>query len=280
MGLFGAIGSFICSCASGIVSGITSIARGVASFAKSAVSVIGSAIGSKAAAFMGLVSSIASGPLGPILGPLIEQLIVIAVEKVIEILAKEMGIIGEEDKTEELGYRIEEAENHPEWKQRESFASTEEYYAYLGEQVPAESINYKLMRDKKPYYAMLGMMAEVKALEEKLRVELPAEFLLEAGKSRMTPEEIRAFADAFRYLGYDSVQAQDYFRGVMAPGEAKRITEAIISALRSYFPEKSEDELYARLGDMQAAARDDNKLPIVYNDDLADIENTRCLPEW
>ena len=123
------------------------------------------------------------------------------------------------------------------------------------------------------------MAAETAAIEEELKITLPPTFLFEAAKSRMEAEEIRAFADAFRGLGYDSVDVLDYFKGRMATGEAKRITEAIVASLKEYCKDKTESELYTRLGEMQAIARDDNKLKDIYKKEIDEINEKQQIPE-
>lgn len=281
MGFWSSICSGISSLASGAVGIVKSVGSAAIGFAKTACTALGQLVGGKAGAFMSLVGGIVSGPLGPILGPIIGKLIIKVVVKTIEALAKLLGIIKEDDKTEELGYRIEEAnkEENKNWKQKEDFDSMAEYYAYLKEQIPDDKINYAKLKNNRDYYAVLGMAAETAGIEEELRIALPPAFLFEAGRSRMQPEEIRAFADAFRTLGYASIEVMDYFKGKMAPGEAKRITEAIIESLKTYCKDKTEGEFYARLGQMQAIARDDNKLKDVYKEELVEINEKQEMPE-
>lgn len=281
MGLWGAICSGVRSFASGVASTIKSVGSAVVKFAGSAISEFGKFIGGKAGGFLGLVGGLVSGPLGGILGPIIGQLIIKAVVKAIEKLAKMLGIIKEEDKTEELGYRIEEAnkEENKHWKQKDDFDTLAEYYDYLKKQIPDDKIDYDKLKRNKDYYTVLGMAAEAAGIEQELHITLPPAFLFEAGKSRMEPEEIRAFADAFRTLGYDSIEVLDYFKGRMAPGEAKRITEAIIESLKTYCKDKTENQLYARLGEMQAIARDDNKLKDVYEKELKETNEKQQIPE-
>lgn len=275
------ISSGIKACVSGAVSMIKNVGSAVISFAQTACTKLGGIIGGKAGGFMSLVGGLISGPLGPILGPVIGQMIIEVAIKVIEKVAKMLGIIKEDDKTEELGYRIEEAnkEENKHWKQSEDFESMAEYYAYLKEQIPDDKINRDKLERNKDFYAVVGMAAEAAGIGEELRITLPPTFLFEAGRSRMTPEEIRAFADAFRSLGYASIEVVDYFRGKMAPGEAKRITEAIIESLKKYCKDKTEGDLYDRLGQMQDVARDDNILKDVYKKELEEINETQKIPE-
>lgn len=274
-----AVGSWIATCASGIGAAISSAGSALTAFAGTAVSAIGGYLGTKGAAFMKLVEGLANGPLGAKLGPVIGRLGEIAVVRGVDILAKKLGLIDEEEQPEELGYRIEEADQHPDWQQQEHFSSLAEYYAYLAKQVPKENFDSAKLQDNREYYAVLGMAAETHALEENLKISIPETFLFEIGKSRMTPQEIRSFIEVFSLLGYGTVAVSDYLQGKLEPGEAKRITEAIIQSLRAYCPEKSENELYVRLGEMREAARDDKKLVHIYKAELADMESTRSVPE-
>ncbi len=281
MGFWGSLGSAISSCVSGVCSAISRVGSAVTGFASRAISTFCSAIGIKATGFMGIMKGFIAGPLGPVFGPIIGKLVLNAVVKIVEKLAKMLGIIKEEDRTEELGYRLDEAnkDENKHWKQKDDFDTLEEYYDYLKKQIPDDKIDREKLRRDKDYYALIGMMAEVNGLEDSLRIKLPETFLMEAGKSRMTPDEVRAFADAFRGLGYDAVEVQEYFKGRMEPGEAKRITEALIEALGKYYPDRSREELYARLGDMRAAARDDNTLKEVYKKELEEIADKKQVPE-
>lgn len=280
-GILGAIGSGIKACAGAAWSGIKSVGSAAVSFAGSAISAFGKMIGGKAGAFMSLVGGVVSGPLGGILGPIIGQIIIKVLVKAVEKLAKMLGIIKEEDNTEELGYRIEEAnkEENKHWKQKEDFDTLPEYYDYLKKQIPDEKINYDRLKQNRDYYAVVGMAAETASIEQELKITLPPTFMFEAAKSRMEAEEIRAFADAFRGLGYDSVEVLDYFKGRLSFGESKRITEAIISSLKVYYKDKTESELYTRLGEMQAIARDDNKLKDFYKKEIIETNEKQQIPE-
>ncbi|MBR1728772.1 MAG: hypothetical protein IJ728_04540 [Selenomonadaceae bacterium] len=284
MGIFSAIGSAISGALSAVSSfastALSTISNAVSSFASTALSGFGKIVGGLANGFMSIVSKLPLGPLGPILGPIVGELIVKAVVKVIEILSKKLGLIEEDDKAEEIGYRVEESEKHDDWKKPDDFKTFAEYYSYLKQQIPDELIDRAKLNNAKDYYAVLGTMAETYGLEKELEIKFNEEFLVEIGRSKMTAEEIRAFADAFRSLGFESIDVADYFKGNLPPGESKRITEALISSMQKFMPEKTEDELYARINEIQAAARGDLKLrDDIYKDELIEIAETKKLPE-
>lgn len=272
--------SAACSVARSVVGGV---GRALSSFASRAVGIVAD-IASKAASFVGLVATLPLGPLGPVVGAIIQQLVIHAVTKAIEYLAKKLGIIGERDKVEEVGYRVEEAQEHDDWKRQEDFKSFEEYYAYLKEQIPDDKIDRAKLAANRERYLILGAMELTSGLEQQLEIKLPEEFLFEIGRSRMEPNEILAIVDAFKFLGSDTVYISDYFKGKLSRDETLKIEDALIIALRKHYPNKSDDDLFERLGVMRMASRNDEKLADVYADKLTKenfkrIERENKIPE-
>ena len=287
MGWFSSFCSGVSSFVSGIYSAassaIKSVGSALTSFANKAIGIVGS-LATKAANFVGMVSILPLGPLGPILGPIIQQVMIHLVSKAIEHLAKKLGIIEERDKVEEVGYRVEEAQEHDDWKRQEDFKSFEEYYAYLKEQIPDDKIDRKKLAVNRTEYTILGMMELTNGLENRMEIKMPEEFLFEIGRSRMEPNEILAIVDAFKFLGSDTVYISDYLKGKLTRAENIRIEDALLVSLRKYYPDKDDDYLYERLGVMRMASRDDMKLAEVYEDKLTDenikrIEREGKIPE-
>lgn len=253
--------------ASGIGSALGGGGRALAELSGSAVGILGQ-LASKASAFVELLTGLQKGPLGPVIGPIVEQLVFKVVIKGIEYLAKKMGIIEEEEKAEEVGYRVEEAEEHEDWMRQENFPSFEEYYAYLKNQIPDTEIDYAKLKENRDRYMALGTMELTKGLEERIGIALPEEFLFEIGRSRMEGAEIQAVAEAYKTLGYDSVHFSSYLQGRLEREESRQIEEALLSSMKKYYPNKDEDMLHERLGMMRAASRDDTALADVYQDKL------------
>lgn len=275
MGFFSAIGSFI----SGVASGIGKIASGIASAVTGAVSTLGNlaskaissfvgGIASKAGTLLKAVSSIWAGPLGTVLGPIIVDLAVKVIVKVVTELAKKYGVVEKNDKPEEIGYRLEEADKHADWRGREDFTSFKGYYSYLKEQIPEEEIDTVRLKKNFGTYSLLGAQAEVQALEEKFDLRIPKASLIEIGRSAMEVKEVQAFIRAFEELGYKYLNISEYLKGTLPAGELERITAALLDAMKFYFPEKTEGELVTRLNDMRKAANDDKFLVSVYKEDL------------
>lgn len=252
---------------SGIGSALGGVGRALAELSGKAGGILGQ-LASKASAFVELLTGLQKGPLGPVIGPIVGQLVFKVVIKGIEYLARKMGIIEEEEKAEEVGYRVEEAEEHEDWMRQENFPSFEEYYAYLKNQIPDTEIDYAKLKENRDRYMALGTMELTKGLEERIGIALPEEFLFEIGRSRMEGAEIQAVAEAYKTLGYDSVHFSSYLQGRLEREESRQIEEALLSSMKKYYPNKDEDMLHERLGMMRAASRDDTALADVYQDKL------------
>lgn len=287
MGWFSSACSFIGSVVSGVCSTACSVVKSVGSalttFASKAIGIVGS-LATKAAGFIGMVATLPLGPLGPIAGAILQQLIIHLASKTIEYLAKKLGIIEERDKVEEVGYRVEEAQEHDDWKRQEDFKSFEEYYAYLKEQIPDDKIDRKKLAANRKEYTVLGMMELTNGLENRMEIKMPEEFLFEIGRSRMEPNEILAIVDAFKFLGSDTVYISDYLKGKLTRKENIKIEDALLVSLRKYYPDKDDDYFYERLGVMRMASRDDMKFAEVYEDKFTDenikrIEYEGKIPE-
>jgi len=279
MGFWSGVCNACSSIASGLGRAINDMGENLSEFASKSISTVASFLAGKAASFIGLVAKLRNGPLGPILGPIVEKLILQVVEKGIQYLAKKLGIIKEDEKAEKVGYLMEEANEHKDWKKQEEFSSFEEYYAYLKKQIPYEQMDLNKLRDNQDRYMVLGTIALTKGLEEKLGIELSEEFLFEIGKSRMEGTEIQAIIEAFKALGYGSVNAGAYLRGELSREESKRITEALITNMKQYYPDKEESSLHERLGVMRAVSRDENEMKEIYKDKLEEIAKTQKMPE-
>lgn len=279
MGLFSSICSFVSNVVSSVCSTACSVVKTVGStlttFASKAIGIVGS-LATKAANSVGMIASLPLGPLGPIAGAILQQVIIHLVSKAIEYLAKKLGIIEERDKVEEVGYRVEEAQEHDDWKRQEDFKSFDEYYSYLKEQIPDDKIDRKKLAANRTEYTILGMMELTNGLENRIGIKMPEEFLFEIGRSRMEPNEILAIVDAFKFLGSDTIYISEYLKGKLTREENIKIEDALLVSLRKYYPDKDDDYFYERLGMMRMASRDDMKLAEVYEDKLTD-ENLKRI---
>ncbi|MBQ7704755.1 MAG: hypothetical protein IJT73_04925 [Selenomonadaceae bacterium] len=284
MGVIDWIGSGIKAVRNAISGGIKAIGSKIASGVSSAISTLGNlatkAAGSflgkvvgKAASFLGMASKVIGSTLGPVVGPiiipiLVELVVGYIVEKIVSKLAEESGVVEKGEKTEEIGYRLEEAQEHEDWKRREDFSSFKEYYSYLKEEIPAEKINQEKIKQNEYFYSMLGMEAEIEAIEEKFGIKIPRNSLIVMGKCKMELKEVQAFLRAFNKLGYINLNISEYLQGRLAAGELERITAAVMDALKLYYPDKTESGLLTRLTQMRRASNDDKVVFSLYKDEF------------
>ena len=251
----------------GIGSALGGVVKSLTAFAENALTAAGRMLGTQAAAFLGTVATILSGPLGPILGPMILNLVISAVIKVITAVAKMLKLVEDEEKVEDIGYRMEEADKHDDWKKPddpEFHNSWKEYYEYLKQQIP--EVDEEKIRANELHYQLLGMMAERQAIEQELGVLMPETFLEEVGRSKMTAEEVLAFSDAMKALKWEPVR--DYLKDKLPPREIDRIESALLEALMNRCQGKTREELQIRLNAIRDASSDDRKLAEVYSQEL------------
>lgn len=268
----------------GIGSALGGAVKSLTVFAGNALTTAGRVLGTQAAAFLGTVATILSGPLGPILGPLILNLMISAVIKVITAVAKKLGLVEDEEKVEDIGYRMEEADKHEDWKTEDEFPTWKEYYEYLKQQIP--EVDEEKIRSNELHYQLLGMTAERHAIERELGILMPETFLNEAGRGKMTAEELLAFSDAMKSLQWEPVR--DYLKGKLPPREIDHIENALLEALMQRCQGKTREELQIRLNDIRDASSDDRKLAEIYSQELqktygkelAEADSANELPKF
>ncbi len=282
--LFGAIVGGLSVVAGAVGGAITTAIGTLTSLAASATGFLG-AVAGKAMTFMKTLGALQTGPLGPIFGSIINQLAIQAIVKCIEFFAKKLGIIEEDETPAEMGYRIDEAEKHDDWKKREDFKNLEDYNDYLKEMIPDSQIDYHKLKENRYYYEALGTSALTEGIGEHIGIELTPEFLEEIGRACMEYEEVAAIVETFKELGYSSVAISDYLKGNISKDEGHRIEEALLENMQKHYPNKDEETIHERLGEMRMASRDDTYLANgIYKDKLTDdnlkrIEAEKQIPE-
>lgn len=278
MGFFSFIGSAISTVGSAISSGISKLGSAIctgigaagkmlAGLATTAGGFLGK-LAASASGFLGKMCSVILGPvLGPIIGPILIELAIQFLVKVISGTAQKEGVVDEDERPEDIGYRMQEAENHKgEWKQREEFASLKEYTDYLKKQIPEVDENY--IKANHLSCQLLGMQAESELLSEKYRIGLSQNFLEMAARTALESDELRAFVDAYKKLGYKTLDVEAFFTGRLSGREADAIRDALLSALGVYYPEKTQMERIMRLNEIANAATDDYAFAKQYAEQL------------
>lgn len=271
MGIF----SFIGSC-------ISCVCSAVGSFVSMACSVFTKAVAGIASVATDALSMVTE-PLGIILGPIVANLIMKGIGGCLSKLAKMLHITKREEKPEEVGYRVDEASRHADWKKREDFKAFQKYYDYLRQQIPDEEIDTDKMNKNSGAYRIIGASTLYHEIGEEEGMDLPGEFMMDIGRGKMSAEEVKTILKTFKDLKVDGKAMSDYWEGNMTFREEKPITEAIRGALAALYPEKSKEEVHDRLDDIRSATRGtiDNgdalaTLKRLYKEEISQMEQERA----
>lgn len=267
MGLFSFVGSVISGACSIVSSAISTIGSAIGSALKGAISLCKSLGNLASLKVLGPLVSIASGILGP-LGPIVAELII---RKMIEVGLK-LLLGTDKEKADEMGYRLEEADKHADWKKSSDFDSFKEYYEYLKQQIPDEEIDREKLKKDKYYYESVAIDKMADETGKKYGIKVEPEFFIEIGRSAMEEKEVEAIIAAYKSLGYDRVALSDYFKGKLSPAENQKIRDALFVTLKNAYPQKSDADLRSRLSIMRRCSNDDKFMAEhSYDDALKDI---------
>lgn len=208
--------------------------------------------------FLGSATKFMAGPLGPVMGEIVGQLVIYAATNAFAHVAKKLKLINEDDRAEEIGYRLEEANRHDDWHRREDFSTFGEYYGYLRQQIPDESIDRLRLQNDNLYYTALGGNAIRQGVAEYYNLNIPVDMLVDIGRCRLDGETLKEILDRFSTENYDLNEFRDYLQG-MLKGEAKtKIERALTASFKNVYPDWSEEKVCAKLVELKTAARDDN----------------------
>ena len=265
--MFGFIGSLIGGAISLAGSALSAIGSAIGGALKGAVSLCKSLGNLASLKVLGPLVSIASGILGP-LGPIVAELII---RKMIEVGLK-LLLGTDKEKADEMGYRLEEADKHADWKKSSDFDSFKEYYEYLKQQIPDEEIDREKLKKDKYYYESVAIDKMADETGKKYGIKVEPEFFIEIGRSAMEEKEVEAIIAAYKSLGYDRVALSDYFKGKLSPAENQKIRDALFVTLKNAYPQKSDADLRSRLSIMRRCSNDDKFMAEhSYDDALKDI---------
>lgn len=281
LGLVSAVCSFASSFVGAVSSAVCGFGHAIGSALSTALgmckSIAGTVLGKLASGLLNPLNALAIGVLGPVLGPIVAKFIV---AKIIEVATK-MVTGMDNEKADEIGYRMEEAAKHPDWRQPESFESMKEYYDYLKAQIPDEAIDRDKLKEGKYYYEAIAVDAMAKEIGKTRGIQTPMEFFMEIGRSAMDVKEVEAIIAAYKSLGYDSVSLSDYLRGNLSAEETKNIRNALLKSLKQYYPEKSDADLANRLLCMKNCSKDDEFMAKEsYKEALDDIKEHDIKSEY
>ncbi len=206
---------------------------------------------------LGSAAGFMAGPLGPIIGEIVGQLVIYAATNALAQVAKRLNLISTDDKTEEIGYRLEVASQHNDWQRREDFATFSEYYDYLRQQVPDETIDSAKLYDDRLYYTTVGGDALRLGIAERYHMDIPVDMLVEIGRCRLDGDSLQAILERFSAEGYNLGKFKEYLQGELKGIERSKAEQCIAESLMKVYPEYRPEQLANKLREMCNASRDD-----------------------
>lgn len=235
MGFLGAVAGAIGSAIGTVLSGASAIC-----------SALGGVVGALGSTFC---TSLAAGitALGVGISDVLTVIMVVA--KVVSWIAEKLGLTTEEEQPEDLGMKAEQAEKKP-----EDFDSIEEYIKYLREEVEIDKEKMeKLSPEEKAKYAAVGSAILVQGIEEKYKMQLPAEFWCTVVDKNMDKEQIKCLLDTFKEKGMtDMKDLDDYLnnRKIESGTPRSEISDTIIEAIKKQNPGISQEDIDAAFDKM------------------------------
>lgn len=235
MGFLGAVAGAIGSAVGTVLSGASAIC-----------SALGGVVGALGSTFC---TSLAAGitALGVGIGDVLTVIMVVA--KVISWIAEKLGLTTEEEQPEDLGMKAEQADKKP-----EDFDSIEEYIKYLREEVEIDKEKMeKLSQEERAKYAAVGSAILVQGIEEKYKMQLPAEFWCTVVDRKMDGEQIKCLIETFKENGMtDMKDLDDYLnnRKIESGTPRSEISDTIIEAIKKQNPGISQEDINAAFDKM------------------------------
>lgn len=241
------IGNAVSSFSNGVslvVDSISGAMRGIADGIKS----ICDSIGTEG---MLIIGSIALSLIIPGFG-LPELLTLI---QIVGAIAKALSV-DSKDTPEETGMKAEIADKKP-----DDFESTEAYLKYLSEEVKLpEGTKDKLTTEEKVKYGLIGAALDIKAIQEKYKIELSPDFLKDVTLLKMDSEEVGSFVKNMKDNGITNMQDMtNYLKEEQVEADKSQIRDSMTETIKELYPEISEDQIEEKFKEME------NKLSIQDN---------------
>lgn len=242
MGFWGAVGA--------VVGAIGSAVGAMLSGASAICGALGGVVGALGSTFC---TSLAAGITALGVGDVIA--VIMAVAKVVSWIAEKLGLTTEDEQPEELGVKAEQADKKP-----EDFDSIEEYIKYLREEVEIDKEKMeKLSQEERAKYAAVGSAILVQGIEEKYKMQLPAEFWCTVVDRKMDEEQIKCLIDTFKEKGVtDMKDLDDYLnnRKIESGTPRSEISDTIIEAIKKQNPGISQEDIDAAFDKMMMEHQD------------------------
>ena len=239
MGIFGAVAGAIGSAIGTVLSGASAIC-----------SALGGVVGALGSTFCtSLVAGITALGVGDVIA------VIMVVAKVISWIAEKLGLTTEGEQPEDLGMKAEQADKKP-----EDFDSIEEYIKYLREEVEIDKEKMeKLSPEERAKYAAVGSAILVQGIEEKYKMQLPAEFWCTVTDRKMDGEQIKCLIETFKENGMtDMEDLDDYLnnRKIESGTPRSEISDTIVEAIKKQNPGISQEDIDAAFDKMMTEHQD------------------------
>lgn len=182
-------------------------------------------------------------------------------------LAHKTKTTSKEENPDELGYRLYEANENPEWNQRETYHSSDEYTDYLKEKVP-EIDKTGEWQDHVLGYRSIGSAYLYLETARKLGIEIPEEFMVDIGRCCMAVDDVMTIIKAFQKVGLKKIDFSEYLLGTLDSNQSEKIENAVISTLQEDHPGLSAEEAADKISQMRACARSDEEVANLYKGEI------------
>lgn len=237
MGFFSSIGDTI----SGALSAAGSLVSGL--------------VLSLSASIGGAISKLAPNILKPFLGLSIGEIIV-AVQMIVTVIGEIADILGvkEGESPQEIGIMAEEAEKQG--IKPENFDSYQEYINCIRKEIEIDKSKLgNLSIENKIKYGVVGSAILVKGIEEKEKIEIPAEFISEIGRQNLSIEETRQYIKEFKSENLQLKDFTNYLKGTVEDKLYEKVGNVIEASIRALNPDISEQDLDRKIINMENVAR-------------------------
>lgn len=208
----------------------------------------------------GSIGSFAEKVFSPVLFPTITLLeaAVKVIGAVVGAIADLFGIKEVDETPEEIGMKAEEAANQG--IKPDNFDSYEEYITYLRDNIEIDKNKAENLSDEeKLKYTAIGASVLVKGIEEKEKIEIPAEFIAEIGKQKLEAEEVREYIKSFKEMGIPLSSFTGYLKGTLNANDYEKVGNAIECGIRNLNPELSIEQVDDKIDDMSKKSRGENR---------------------
>lgn len=229
---------------SAVVGAVGSAVSAVISGASAVCGALGGVVGALGSTFCtSLVAGITALGVGDVIA------VIMVVAKAISWIAEKLGLTTEGEQPEDLGMKAEQADKKP-----EDFDSIEEYIKYLREEVEIDKEKMeKLSPEERAKYATVGSAILVQGIEEKYKMQLPAEFWCTMTDRKMDGEQIKCLIEIFKENGMtDMKDLDDYLnnRKIESGTLRSEISDTIVEAIKKQNPGISQEDIDAAFDKM------------------------------